>query len=214
MERTPLSGPWFCPGCRKPTARSAAGGVCPHCGDRLVAKGYCPVCEAFLPIPAGDPCPKHQIPLESQAPPRLSGRIADQGSSWVEVGRFADTLACQPPRIRLEAEGIPTMIDGERMGDRSMYQVATGGVRLRVPESLAGEARIILSQTWSATAAALDIEDDWPEFDDDEPPPAPDHHDFHHQQPTAQSSPLGGLWIVAFGLVLLLAALLAWLRAR
>ena len=72
------------------------------------------------------------------------------------MGRFADTLACQPPRIRLEAEGIPTMIDGARMGDRSMYQVATGGVRLRVPEDLAADARVILAQTWSATAAALD----------------------------------------------------------
>ncbi len=41
-----------------------------------------------------------------------------------------------------------------------MYHVATGGVRLMVPDSLAPDARIILSQTWSALAAELDLEDE------------------------------------------------------
>lgn len=186
--------------------------MCAHCGDRLIAKGYCPVCEAFLALPAGDPCPKHQLELESQAPPRLAGRLADESSAWVEVGRYADTLACQPPRIRLEAEGIPTMIDGERMGDRSMYQVATGGVQLRVPESLASEARVILSQTWSATAASLDIEDDWPDDDEPSPPSEPSPH---------LSAPAGfplfaSLEVLSFALALILAAmtLLSWLNAN
>jgi hypothetical protein len=127
------------------------------------------------------------------------------------VGRFVDALACQPPRIRLEAEGIPTMIDGERMGDRSMYQVATGGVRLRVPEEFAGDARIILSQTWSATAAALDIEDDWPDFDDDPASPGPDDH-----HPPVESSPSGGFGMLALGLVIMTAAVafLNWLRSN
>ena len=179
--------------------------VCASCGDRLVARGYCPVCEEFLFLPSGAPCPKHQIPLEDEAPPELSGRLAGTSSTWVEVGRFADTLACQPPRIRLEAEGIPTMIDGERMGDRSMYQVATGGVRLRVPEDLAADARIILSQTWSATAAALDIDDDWPDVEDDEPtPPKSTLHEFETVAPP--SAPY--LKLLAVGLALILAALM------
>lgn len=179
--------------------------ICASCGDRLIAKGYCPVCEEFLFLPPGEPCPKHQIPLEHEAPPELSGRLAGTSSAWVEVGRFADTLACQPPRIRLEAEGIPTMIDGERMGDRSMCQVATGGVRLRVPENLVADARIILSQTWSATAAALDIEDDWPDVEDDEPTPSRSaRHDFA----TVEPSSIPYLKLLAVGLALVLAALM------
>lgn len=212
MERPPLSAPLFCPRCRKPAGRAASGEICTACGERRIAMGYCPVCETFLSLPADDLCPKHQISLEA-APPRLTGRIADHGSAWVEVGRFADTLACQPPRIRLEAEGIPTMIDGERMGDRSMYQVATGGVRLRVPEDLAGDARIILSQTWSATAAALDVEDDWLDLDDDPASPGSTDH-----PPTADPSTLGAISIelLTLGLVVMLAAVafLSWLRSN
>ena len=51
-----------------------------------------------------------------------------------------------------------------------MYHVATGGVLLKVPDTMAHDARIILSQTWSVTAAQLGIEDD----DDDEE--VGDHH--------------------------------------
>ena len=53
------------------------------------------------------------------------------------------------------------------MGSRSMYHVATGGVRLKVPEDLAGDAQIVLSQTWSATAAELDIEEDHEDGDEE-----------------------------------------------
>ena len=38
---------------------------------------------------------------------------------------------------------------GERMGSAGMYRQATGGVKLQVPADRAGEARVILSQTWS-----------------------------------------------------------------
>ena len=139
----------------------------------------------------------------------MGGRLAEASSAWVEVGRFADTLACQPARIRLENEGIPTMIDGERMGERSMYPVATGGVRLRVPENLAADARIILSQTWSATSAALDIEDDWSELDDDEPPTS--NETFHHLARAALY-----LELLTVGLALVVAALayLSWFRSN
>ena len=59
------------------------------------------------------------------------------------------------------------------MGSRSMYHVATGGVRLRVPDSLASDARIILSQTWSALAAELDLE---AEHEDEQEQPQPESH--------------------------------------
>ena len=52
-------------------------------------------------------------------------------------------------RIRLEAEGIPTFVEGERMGAPAMYRVATGGVKLQVPAEFAADARVILSQDWS-----------------------------------------------------------------
>jgi hypothetical protein len=87
--------------------------------------------------------------------------------AWITIARYPDTQAAEAPRIRLEAEGIPTFIDGERMGARSMYHVATGGVKLKVPESLATDGRIILSQTWSATAAGLDIDEGFSDLDDD-----------------------------------------------
>ena len=54
-----------------------------------------------------------------------------------------------------------------------MYHVATGGVRLRVPDSLAPDARIILSQTWSALAAELDLE---AEPEDEQEQPQPESH--------------------------------------
>jgi hypothetical protein len=146
--------------------------------------------------------------LEEQAPPALGRRLAEEGTSWVEVGRFSDALACQPPRIRLEAEGIPTMIDGERMGDRSMYQVATGGVRLRVPENLAADARIILSQTWSADAAALDI-DDW--HDDDFEPDDPGTLLHHHEE---SASPFASLAVLAVALAVVIAALIVLSRFK
>ena len=62
---------------------------------------------------------------------------------------FPDSLAAAIPRSRLEAEGIPTFLEGERMGSPAMYTVATGGVKLQVPAHQTAEARIILSQGWS-----------------------------------------------------------------
>jgi hypothetical protein len=129
----------------------------------VAPQGYCPVCEGFQPRSPGDLCPKHEIELDDSSP----GPVAEDVSGpWVEVARYSDALACQPPRIRLEAEGIPTTLEGERMGGKSMYHVATGGVKLSVPASLETEARVILSQSWSQDAAELGIDDeDWDELD-------------------------------------------------
>jgi hypothetical protein len=208
LDRSSRSGPSFCPSCRKPPRPTGPSDLCERCGDRLIARGYCPVCEDFVLRAVGEACPKHQVILEEQAPPALARRLAEEGTSWVEVGRFSDALACQPPRIRLEAEGIPTMIDGDRMGDRSMYQVATGGVSLRVPENLAADARIILSQTWSADAAALGI-DEWP--DDDYEPDDPETSLQHHEE---NAGALGSLAVLAVALALVIAALIALSRFK
>ncbi len=74
---------------------------------------------------------------------------AGQHISWVTVKVFPDSLAAAVPRTRLEAEGIPTFLEGERMGSPAMYRVATGGVKLQVPADQAADARILLSQSWS-----------------------------------------------------------------
>jgi hypothetical protein len=133
----------------------------------LITQGYCPVCEDYWALPAGVPCPKHELPLDSSQPPKVPFDVLGKPEHWVTVCRFGDSLSAQAPRIRLEAEGIPVFVDGERMGSRTMYHVATGGVRLRVPDSLAADARIILSQTWSALAAELDLE---PESEEEDQP--------------------------------------------
>jgi hypothetical protein len=80
----------------------------------------------------------------------------------VTVATFADDVQAEAPRIRLEAEGIPTFLEGARMGSRSMYQVATGGVRLQVPEPLTADARVLLAQSWMPPAE--DLDDAWDEL--------------------------------------------------
>ena len=125
------------------------------------------MCESYLALPVGVHCPKHDLPLDATEPPSIQFGVPGEPVHWVTVCHFAESLAAQAPRIRLEAEGIPTFIDNERMGSPSMYHVATGGVKLKVPDTLAAEARVILSQTWSALAAELDLdvedEDDYEE---------------------------------------------------
>jgi hypothetical protein len=164
--------PLFCPRCRRD---GAPGGVlCDDCGEALARRGYCAVCESYWPLTVGTPCPKHDLPLGHEPPRAFAGgddpRSGDR--RWVTVRRFSDALGAEAPRIRLEAEGIPTFVEGERMGSPSMYRVATGGVKLQVPESLAGDARVVLSQSWAPPATdpeGDDLDDAWDEL-------APDPH--------------------------------------
>ena len=92
----------------------------------------------------------------SEGHPRLP---AGTPIAWVTVKRFPDSLAVAAARIRLEAEGIPTFVEGERMGAPSMYRVATGGVKLQVPAELTAEARVILDQEWSWPDDELELEE-------------------------------------------------------
>jgi len=94
-------------------------------------------------------CPKHEVVLEA-SPSRSSEPIPSGHTfSWVTVTVFPNALAAAVPRTRLEAEGIPTFVEGERMGSLVTFNVATRGVKLQVPANRAAEARIILSQDWS-----------------------------------------------------------------
>lgn len=179
--------PRYCPNCLSSFPAGHEPPACPECGGALLPKGYCPVCEDYWPIPVGELCPKHDLPLDAVGPP---GPLLDQAGKplrWATVAHYSDSQAADAPRIRLEAEGIPTFVDDERMGSRSMYHVATGGVRLKVPETLVHDARVILSQTWSATAAQLGIdeldedeyeyEDEYEKGDEEDRSPALEPHD-------------------------------------
>ena len=152
----------FCPRCDCEVRPPA--GLCEECGERLIVQGYCPICERSWRLPVGTLCPKHEVELEPE-PPGEDFR-PDRGESirWVTVEVFANALKAEAPRIRLEAEGIPTFIEGSRMGSSSMYPIATGGVKLQVPQALVAKARVILSQTWGPIAEIDDLDDAWEEL--------------------------------------------------
>jgi len=94
-------------------------------------------------------CPKHDVVLEASSPSSSEPITSGPSTSWVTVTVFPNSLAAAVPRTRLEAEGIPTFVEGERMGGLGMYNVATRGVKLQVPANRVADARIILSQSWS-----------------------------------------------------------------
>ena len=97
------------------------------------------MCEDYWRLPVGNRLPEARPAARRDRAAQSAVRAGDKPLTWVTVGRFTESLAAEPPRIRLEAEGIPTFVEGQRMGSRSMYHVATGGVRLKVPEDLAAE---------------------------------------------------------------------------
>lgn len=146
--------PTYCPRCRR-ADHDGHVTLCSACGDSLVGQGYCPVCEAYLLLPVGASCPKHELELEP-GPTRLEPAPMMVGVGWATIRVFTDSTAVAAARIRLEAEGIPTYLEGERMGNSSMYVVASGGVKLLVPADQIAEARVILDQNWSFTAAEYD----------------------------------------------------------
>jgi hypothetical protein len=150
--------PRFCPRCQVVGPADAI--LCVECGETLRGQGYCPICERFWKLKPGLDCPKHEVALLNEAPPQLV-LSPEERSSLVTVATFSHPNQASAPRIRLEAEGIPTFLDGERIAGTTHYQVATGGVRLLVPSSLASAARIMIHQNWSTPPEADDLEDAW-----------------------------------------------------
>jgi hypothetical protein len=149
MNKQPqLAGPWFCPRCELDDFGDLVQPTCPECGDSLRTKGFCPVCERHLSLEPGDLCPKHDLELEN-APDELESSHTPEYVSWVTAAVFPSSTTAAILRGRLEAEGIPTLIAGERMGTNGMYFAATRGVQLQVPADRVADARIILSQNWS-----------------------------------------------------------------
>lgn len=111
-------------------------------------------------------CPKHDVELIEFEPFRSERSTERVAIQWVPVCTFQNPAESEPLRIRLEAEGIPTFIDGERMASHLLGHGARGGVELLVPIEHVHEARIILAQSWR-----IDLDDDgvddWDESDDD-----------------------------------------------
>jgi len=157
-QATDIGPPRYCPLCH--SSKRPDETLCNDCGETLLDQAYCGICETYLHQPVGDLCPKHDVKLEPLAPPSPF----DGKTRWVTVSVFVDTQAAEGPRIRLEAEGIPAFVEGSRMGSRSMYHVATGGVRLMVPESLVADARVLLGQTWETPPVIDDLDDAWDEL--------------------------------------------------
>lgn len=176
--------------------------LCPNCGGPWAEPGYCPTCERYWTLPEGGGCPKHGLPLAAE--PEAAGSADwswDEPIDWVTVETFPHPIAAQAARLRLDAEGIPTFLDGERMGDHTIYQNATGGVKLQVPRPLQADARILLAQSWDVPTAADDPEDEeW-----DEPVRI---QEFEQDEPGTLRRPIT---LVAVGLALLIVALAAWL---
>ena len=152
--------------------------------------------------PVGELCPKHDVTLLQDDPFLRQRQWEGSAISWVTLKRFPDSLAATGARIRLDAEGIPTFIEGERMGAPAMYRVATGGVKLQVPAEFVADARVVLSQDWSWPDDELELED------------GPTTSDEEFRAPEAESPRafLIELIVVACLAIPLIAALLAYLR--
>lgn len=161
--------PRYCPRCRRPGTRS--GSICPDCGEAFLDQHYCTICEDYWMLSQEQLCPKHDVELEAGPPKPLTVAADDETPALVTVGIFRETSSAEALRIRLEAEGIPTFLQGERMGGMAMYQVATGGVQVQVPARCADDARILISQTWKLPLPDDDLDDAW-----DDLAPAPGEH--------------------------------------
>ena len=146
MSRGPsesTTAPLYCARCRR--VGEGEERLCYACGEALRPQGFCTVCEGWAFAGPGEPCPKHDLELLDRP-----DESENEGTSakLVTIASYAMPSQAQGPRLRLEAEGIPVFLLGERMGDNVLYSVATGGVKLQVPEQFVPDARVLLSQTW------------------------------------------------------------------
>ena len=173
----------FCPRCKRDLTYLPDEHLCPRCQEPLLIQGYCSICARPWKLAVGQMCPKHDLPLEEQPPESARGKVGEGISNWVTVETYGDDTTAEAHRLRLEMEGIPTLLDNERMGSRSNFTVATGGVELKVPEDSVADARVILDQNWTIPAEATQTEadDEWeglaPADGPERPPP---HHEGGH----------------------------------
>jgi hypothetical protein len=156
LRRQSVEPPLYCPACRRTDALDDR--LCRKCGETLRRQGFCPICESWVQAQAGALCPKHDVELAERP---LIPDFDPSSTPMVTVATFGMTAEARGPQLRLEAEGIPVFLDGERMGEHVIYQVATGGVKLQVPAEFVAEARIILAQSWGPIDKDDDPDDLW-----------------------------------------------------
>jgi len=161
------AAPRFCERCRK--APRAASDLCPECGDRLELQGYCPVCEGRWKLKVGDHCPKHELELIEARPERGPAFGPKDAIQWTTVWRFPNLFEAEAARLRLDAEGIPTLVDGERMASNFTASAPFGSIPLQVPRALASRAVALIREPWA--------EPDEPSLESDAELPAIDNHD-------------------------------------
>jgi hypothetical protein len=205
--------PRFCTQCKRECPEDPATDRCPECREALLVQGYCPICENRWKLAVGQSCPKHDMTLAA-GPEHDDVDAAEVDSNWVTLATYGDDTTAETHRLRLESEGIPTLLDNERMGSRSMLQVATGGMQLKVPEVYFADARVILSQIWSDPTA-----DDQDEPDDDWEGLGPERYERRRQVMKNVAILLVAPSIIGFvlaivvgivGLIVLLSRLLGW----
>ena len=168
MDRSTTPGaepapPRYCPRCR--VDGPAEGPLCRECGETLRDQGYCPICEGFWKLDPGAECPKHDVELIDEAPRPEAFDLPGERASLVTVATYSHPNQANAPRIRLEAEGIPTFLDGERIAGNTLYQVATGGVRLQVPVlARLGRPDLDRADLVPPAEADDDLDDAWDEL--------------------------------------------------
>ncbi len=78
----------------------------------------------------------------------------------VTVASYSFPYEAHIARAQLESEGIPAFVaDEHTINMQWLYSDALGGVKVQVPEALAGRARILLSQDNSDCVVALQGEE-------------------------------------------------------
>ena len=133
----------FCAHCRK--AQRSTSRLCPDCGETLLEQGYCDVCEQCLLLRVGESCPKHDVPLQSLPSQPFNALFQEAASNiWVTILRVHHPTVAIAPRLKLEAEGIPTFLEGERMGPET--GLFGEGLRLQVPRMHSAQALKVLAE--------------------------------------------------------------------
>ena len=116
---------------RKRRPKTIEDTLCPECGDRLVAQGYCSVCEHFWRLAVDDLCPKHDIPLEPGPPPSDEPIASDQVISWVTVKVFPGQSVRRHPAEPARGRGHPHVSGGR--ADGGPGHVSRGHGRRQAP---------------------------------------------------------------------------------
>jgi hypothetical protein len=98
-------------------------------------------------------------PIDNDVDEHDDGGDGGEGNPvrWVTIATFSEPTSAHIARLRVESQDIPCIIADENMGTALWhYSIATGGIKLQVPQDRAAEAATAL-QTSSPLS---DVEED------------------------------------------------------